>query len=92
MNTGRTLQFASEKSTVLRQILKSITSFNYYLDMRYYVAGHLVNTFLVFRVIAECAPLMIGGNDNKVLQVLECQLACLYSAFDKLLVCTKDPE
>ena len=49
------------------------------------VAVHSINTFLVLRVIAECAPLMIGGNDNTVLQVLECQLAVW-------AVQTKDPE
>jgi len=32
------------------------------------VAVHSIKTFLVARVIAECAPLMIGGNDNTVLQ------------------------
>jgi hypothetical protein len=35
------------------------------------VAVHSINTFLVFRVIAECAPLMIGGKDNTVLKIIE---------------------
>jgi hypothetical protein len=33
------------------------------------VAVHSIKTFLVFRVIAECALLMIGGKDNTVLQI-----------------------
>jgi hypothetical protein len=32
------------------------------------VAVHSMKTFLVFRVIAECAPLIIGGRDKTVLQ------------------------
>lgn len=51
------------------KILKSVTAFSYYLDMRN-VAVHSANTFLVFRVTTECAPLMIGGDGNTVLQVL----------------------
>jgi len=32
------------------------------------VAVHSMNTFFVISVIAECAPLIIGGNDKTVLQ------------------------
>jgi hypothetical protein len=31
-----------------------------------------MKTFLVFRVIAECAPLIIGGRDKTVLQKETC--------------------
>jgi len=31
------------------------------------VAVHSIKTFFVFREIAECAPLMIGGKDNTLL-------------------------
>jgi hypothetical protein len=36
------------------------------------VAVHSMKTFLVFRVIAECAPLIIGGRDKTVLQKETC--------------------
>lgn len=32
------------------------------------VAVHSMKTFFVFKVIAECAPLIIGGRDRTVLQ------------------------
>jgi hypothetical protein len=32
------------------------------------VAVHSMKTFFVCKVIAECAPLIIGGNDSTVLQ------------------------
>lgn len=32
------------------------------------VAVHSIKTFLVFKLMAECAPLIIGGNDKTVLQ------------------------
>jgi hypothetical protein len=32
------------------------------------VAVHSINTFLVFRVMAECAPLIIGGRERTVLK------------------------
>lgn len=31
------------------------------------VAVHSIKTFFVFKEIAECAPLIIGGNDNTLL-------------------------
>ena len=33
------------------------------------VAVHSMNTFFVFRAIAECAPFMIGGNESTVLTI-----------------------
>jgi len=49
--------------------LQSLTIvFNTILAFVRSVAVHSMKTFLVFRVIAECAPLIIGGRDKTVLQ------------------------
>lgn len=32
------------------------------------VAVHSINTFFVFREMAECAPFIIGGSDRTVLE------------------------
>lgn len=54
------------------------------------VAVHSMNTFLVLRVMAECAPLIIGGNDNTVLHNKQIPLTVtkLVALKSKLRACT----
>ena len=67
-STGSTSNFCSQYTeNMVTIVFKTILAFVKS------VAVHSMNTFFVFKVMAECATLIIGGKDKTVLQL---QIIC----------------